>query len=79
MKINQCQKCGHVGTSISNTRHWNGRTRRTRTCYNCGHKWYTMEIMKDSTGVSGDDLQGLINLVIDSLRKKSLALKKDVD
>lgn len=83
MKINQCQnkKCGSSNTAVHNTRNWNDRTRRTRVCLDCGTRWYTKEIIQGSHLYTADELglDGLINITIDSLRKKSAELKKDID
>ena len=39
-----CVECGSTKTQVSNGRPIRGMMRRTRTCKECGHRFYTWEI-----------------------------------
>ena len=43
----KCPRCGSEQVKVSNTRHRENKIRRQRTCLECRHIWYTVEVPEE--------------------------------
>jgi transcriptional regulator NrdR family protein len=73
----KCEKCGHRGTKVIDSRRYQHGTRRRRECKECGHRFTTYEhpIGEALSDVSSA-VQDLVDTVDEKIQKVREELKK---